>query len=67
MPHSCAPLMRFELDQEIVVEEVDRIGGIGEDAADGGRGDDHGIGGGVLEKLFCRGLVAQVQLGPGSG
>ena len=42
--HGVGGADQVELDQQVVGEEVDRAGGVGEDAADPGGGDDHDLG-----------------------
>ena len=55
---------KVRLDQEIVTEEADRLAGVGEDAADGGCGDNHGVGRSLLEEDPRGGLVAKIEFGP---
>ena len=50
------------LDQQVLQNKVGRIGGVGHDPADLGRGDDHVTGPLLLEKTPHVGLLGELQL-----
>ena len=51
------------LDHQVVVEELGRVGVVGEDAADLGGGDEHGLRPASRHPALDRGLPRQVDLG----
>ncbi len=55
------------LDHQVVVEEVRRVGGVGEDAADLRRGKDDGVGPGLGEPGLDLGLAAEIDRLPVGG